>query len=419
MKTADCKKTLYLECYSGISGDMAVGAMLDLGADRDVLETVLKNLNVDGFRTEIKSVSKSGIVACDFDVILDEDNHDHDNEYLYGDKVPEAKHHHHRHLNDIISIIENSKMTDSAKALAVKIFRILADSESKVHGVEPEKVHFHEVGAVDSIVDIVSFAVCFDNLGFTDVIVPSLNEGTGSIRCQHGVIPVPVPAVSNIVSDYKIAMKIMNVSGEYVTPTGAAIVAAIRTSDKLPESMTIEKIGVGAGKRITERSGIVRAMIISESDNSTHTIWKLECNIDDCSGEAFGFTLDKLMSSGAKDANYMPVFMKKNRPAYLLTVICAESDIEKMENIIFEETTTIGIRRVMMKSTVLERSVVTVKTSLGAVRVKICDCVSNVRYYPEYDDVVKACKEHDLPYQTAYQIIQMDCIRYFEETKKK
>ncbi|SFH82709.1 hypothetical protein SAMN04487830_10988 [Pseudobutyrivibrio sp. OR37] len=273
-------KTLYLECNSGISGDMTVGALLDLGADRDVLDAVLKTVQAEGFEIKYSRVKRSGLDCQDFDVVLDKehDGHDHDMEYLYGhlhehEDSHEHHHHHgnhehehhhaHRGLKEITEIIDNAKMTDRAKDIAKRIFKILADAESKAHGVPVEEVHFHEVGAVDSIVDVIAIAVCIDNLDIDKVIVPKLYEGHGTVRCQHGILPVPVPAVTNIVADHQISLEIIDVKGELVTPTGAATVAALRTEDKLPKEFLIEKVGMGSGKRDYGLAGFVRAMIIS------------------------------------------------------------------------------------------------------------------------------------------------------------
>lgn len=268
-------KTLYLECTSGISGDMFAASLLDLGADQAILQKALESLPVQGFRTEITRVKKSGLDACDFNVILDEEheNHDHDMKYLYGAGAADTAangtksghpHHEHRGLAEILSIIEKADITEKAKKTASDIFCILAKAEAKVHGTDIEQVHFHEVGAVDSIVDIVAAAVCLDNLGATEVIVPVLYEGRGEVRCQHGVLPVPVPAVTEIVREHGIPLHIMEAKGEFVTPTGAAIVAAIRTKEELPKQFLIERTGLGAGKREHERSGILRAMVIRE-----------------------------------------------------------------------------------------------------------------------------------------------------------
>ncbi|SHI55574.1 hypothetical protein SAMN02745751_00568 [Dethiosulfatibacter aminovorans DSM 17477] len=447
-------KKLYLECYAGISGDMMVASLLDLGADKDVLEKALKSLPINGFDIKISRVVKVGLDMCDFDVILDNkhENHDHDMEYLHGDRYHkhdrnhehphdhdhnhshdhehthdhdhdhnhshENEHEHphshdhehghshdHRGLPDILDIIDRTEITDNAKSIAVKTFEIIARAEAKAHGLEIDKVHFHEVGAVDSIVDIVSVAVCLDNLAIEEVVVPVMYEGKGFVRCQHGVIPIPGPAVSNIASENGLALHIMDVEGEFITPTGAAIVAAIKTSDALPRQFSIKKIGMGAGKRNYERASILRAMLIEDESKEKDIIYKLESNIDDCTGEALGYTMDKLFEAGARDVNYMSVFMKKNRPAYQLNVICKEEDIDKLEKIIFEETTSIGIRRQKMERSILKRNIKTINTSMGDVDVKVCELDYGMRFYPEYSSVIELCKKHNMPYQEVYNMI--------------
>ena len=462
-------KTLYLECYSGISGDMTVAALLDLGADRSVLDRVLKSLKVSGFETKISRVVKSGIDACDFDVVLDKEheNHDHDMEYLHGhhhkghennhfydhnhvheDKAEhfhshEHNHahgagsaqdrHHHEHcgIKEITYIIEHSAMTENAKKIALRIFEILAEAESKAHNVPVDQVHFHEVGAVDSVVDIVSVAVCLDDLDVTEVIVPVLCEGRGTVRCQHGILPIPVPAVANIVNANHLYLKMTEIEGELVTPTGAAIVAAVKTKDKLPETFEIQKIGIGAGKRQYECPGILRAMIISQSaetdeakaqseefknpeignnpkaenQETKDTIIKMETNIDDCSGEVLGFVMERLMKAGARDVHYVPVFMKKNRPAWVLNVICKEEDIETLQNIIFEETTTIGIRYSRMERTILPRETRTLSTPWGEVQVKVCTLNGKEQLYPEYESVAQLSREKEIPFAEIYRYI--------------
>ncbi len=301
-------RTLYLECYSGISGDMMAAALLDLGADQQALKDALESLPLEGFRIEIGRVKKSGLDACDFAVILDSahENHDHDMEYLHGHgTVHSHSHkgsHEHRGMKEILHIIDNGAMTREAKAIAKRIFGILAQAEAKAHGVPLEEVHFHEVGAVDSIVDIISVAVCLDNLGITECIVPVLYEGCGTIRCQHGILPVPVPAVANIASEHNLDLCITESKGEFVTPTGAAIVAAIRTAKELPEKFSLRKIGIGAGKREYDRPGILRAMLIEgQASYGRDCIWKLETNMDDCTGEALGYVMDRLFEAGARD----------------------------------------------------------------------------------------------------------------------
>lgn len=419
--------TLYLECYSGISGDMTVAALLDLGADRDILENTLKSLPLTGYRTEITKVKKSGIEACDFHVILDKEheNHDHDMEYLHGhshcknenhsqehihEESSHKEHSHdhlHRGIKEIKEIINAGNLTERARNLAIKIFSILAEAEAAAHNVSVEEVHFHEVGAVDSIVDIVAAAVCFDNLNITEVIIPELWEGRGTVRCQHGILPVPVPAVLNVVAQNGLKIKVTDVKGELVTPTGAAIAAAVRTKERLPERFSVIKTGIGAGKREYDCPGILRAMVIeeeAEQEKKEDTICKLEANIDDCTGEALGYAMKLLMEAGARDVYYVPVFMKKNRPAWILSALCKEEDRENLEQIIFRETTTIGIRRTAMKRTVLERELRKIDTSFGKVLVKICRDGNAVYFYPEYESLAELCKKTGISYQEAYEI---------------
>jgi uncharacterized protein (TIGR00299 family) protein len=419
---------------------------LDLGADESHLRAVLGSLPVSGFEVEISRVKKSGLDMCDFNVKLDSahENHDHDMEYLHGSsdsnsetcKIDTAadehtadsehksseiqnyhndgvdihthsrdnlnggsNHHEHRNLAEILRIIEKTNMSDNAKNIATKIFNILAKAEAKAHGTDIENVHFHEVGAVDSIVDIVAAAVCLDDLNITDVYVPFLCEGRGTVRCQHGILPIPVPAVANIVQENQLQLKITDVEGELVTPTGAALVAAVRTKDTLPEVFTIKKVGMGAGKRNYERPSILRAMLIeAENRQNSDFIYKLETNIDDSTGEMLGYVMDLLLENGARDVNYTPVYMKKNRPAYLLTVICEQEDATALEEIIFRETTTIGIRRVKMERTVLARSEETVDTKIGKLRVKRCTLPDGtIRNYPEYESAVELAEKNNLP----------------------
>lgn len=425
------KQKLYLECYSGISGDMTVAALLDLGADKEVLNEALNSLSISGqFQTKISRVSKAGLDACDFDVILDHENHDHDMQYLHGHTYAHEHthdhehthshghdhehHHHHEHrgLIEIQGIIRCSKMTDRAKELAEKIFDILANAEAKAHGKPKTEVHFHEVGAVDSIVDIVSVAICLDNLGIDEVIIPTLYEGCGTVRCQHGVLPIPVPAVANIVNAENLTLHITETEGEFVTPTGAAIAAAIRTADKLPENFRILRTGIGAGKRNYERPSLLRAMLIEEQDNQEvekDEIVKMESNIDDCTGEALGYTMEKLMEAGARDVHYFPVFMKKNRPGYQLNVICKENQIAQLQKIIFEETTSIGIRIQHMERSVLPRRIEIRDTSMGEVQVKICTLPSGERMYPEHESIAKICKESGRSWQEVYRQIVEEC----------
>jgi hypothetical protein len=363
---------------------------------------------------------------CDFNVKLDKEheNHDYDMEYLYGhehdhEHVNEHEHthdhehdhehthiHEHRGLLEIQHIIEETEMSVRAKELSLRIFNILAQAEAKAHGVEINDVHFHEVGAIDSIVDIISAAVCLDNLDITHVIVPYMCEGKGTVRCQHGILSIPVPAVANIVQMNDLQLQLIDIMGELVTPTGAAIVAAIKTSDKLPEKFKITKIGMGAGKRNYERPSILRAMIIeSQNEKAGDYIYKLETNIDDCTGEILGFVMGLLLENGARDVYYTPIYMKKNRPAYMLTVICSEDNVKTLEDIIFKETTTIGIRRIKMERTVLERKQKTANLSIGELNIKKCTLPDGtVRKYPEYESLAKLARENDISIQDVISI---------------
>lgn len=518
-------KILYLECYSGISGDMTVAALIDLGADQRVLRKGLESLNVEGYTLEIGRKEKNSIDACDFNVILEhaeeyehihqhdstdthghihyheaqnayetihnhknshkyvhtgenehdhtndhkhdhthvdihehghlhDHTHDHEHDHTHGhehdhthehshshkdDSTPILLgHHDHRNLATINEIIEHSSITDQAKTIAKRIFYIVAAAEAKAHGKPIEEVHFHEVGAIDSIVDIVATAICLDNLGIKEVVISKLYEGTGFINCQHGLLPIPVPAVINIATEHQLPLHITSVKGELVTPTGAAIAAAIRTRDALPVEMKVLKVGLGAGKRnYAGASGLLRTLLIEDtsrqsfhnnvnigdstnlsieksqivqsslsSNTSTDHVWILEANIDDCSGESLGYAMELLLKSGAKDVYYTPIFMKKNRPAYLLGVLCSYDKIEVLEEIIFTHTTTIGIRKSQAERTVLNRVIKTVATPYGDALVKVCIYHEKTFFYPEFESVKKLCEISGKDYMTLYREIQ-------------
>lgn len=502
---------LYLECASGISGDMLVAALIDLGVDQDMLMKALDSIPVDGYEVVISRAKKSALDVCDFDVRLDavHENHDHDMSYLHGVKKydhdghnhnhhehgecsddhhehsehshdhghsehsdnhhghskhshdhhdhsghahdhpghdghshdhhsHEAAHdyshpgyeahahhnhqhgehdhaHHHRGMKEITAIINQTAITAGAKQLALRIFEILAQAEAKAHGTTIQEVHFHEVGAVDSIVDIIAAAVCLDSLAVDEVIIPVLYEGMGTVRCQHGILPIPVPAVANITAAHNIKLHITSCQGELVTPTGAAIAAAVRTSETLPAQFRVLGVGLGGGKRTYECPGFLRAMLIEETvktDETKDFVYVIETNIDDCTGEALGYAMDQLLEHGAKDVSYQPIFMKKNRPAYLLTVICDEAHLSVMEAIIFRETTAIGVRKTRMERTILKRELKTMKTSLGEVQVKLCvlpGAADVLRIYPEHDSIAALCRRHGKSYQDICQLVMREC----------
>lgn len=495
-KNAGQQRILYLECASGISGDMTVAALLDLGADEEKLRAALASLPLEGYRIQLSRVKKAGLDACDFAVLLDaaHENHDHDMAYLHGDMhvhndgghdhdghmhshdasdgghghshthdgshgddghshthdgshgddghshARGGHHHEHRGLPEIREIIAAGELTPGARELSYRIFDILADAEAKAHGVAREQVHFHEVGAVDSIVDIVAAAVCLDDLAPGRIVVSPLSEGTGTVRCQHGVLPIPVPAVANIVSAHGLTIHGTGVMGELVTPTGAAIAAAVlQTHNSLPDDYVIRGVGIGAGKREYATAGILRAMWIEAAGQTPDSadakktgyahgtgpadetggaaaadrIVKLEANIDDATGEELGYCMDVLQAAGARDVSFMPLYMKKNRPAYELRVICAPEDVTRLEEIIFRQTTTIGIRRAVMERTVMERTCRTVETPYGAAQVKLCRHGDVKKIYPEYESVAALCRAGGRDFGEVYQVI-VNCARKCE-----
>ena len=455
------KKILYLECNSGISGDMTVGALLDLGADREVLLKALESLNVDGYHLHFGRTKKNGIDAFDFHVHLDDEynhvghdhshdddqphshdhshgedhphghehshnedqfhshdhshgeDHPHGHEYSHNEDQPhshdyghDANHNHvHRNIQDIYEIIDRLDSGDNAKNMAKRMFDIVAVAESKAHAIPVHEVHFHEVGAIDSIVDIISTAVCMDNLDLTEVVVSPLAEGFGSVRCQHGVIPVPVPATVNIVSEYGLKLRFTDNNGEMVTPTGAAIAAGLRSRTDLPDSFQVLKIGMGAGKKDFKQANILRAMILLQEEPE-EKMWVLEANIDDCSGEVLGFAMESLLEAGASDVWNTPIYMKKTRPAYMISVLCKDHMIKVMEDLLFLQTTTIGVRRHSVERTILDRENKVVETEWGDVEVKVCAWKDRSFCYPEYEGVRKICKQTGMDFQTVYDRVR-------------
>ena len=269
---------LYLECYSGISGDMVVASLIDLGVDLKYLKEALESVPIYGYTIKISKVKKNGVEACDFNVIIDEG------------------HHVHRNLNDVFMIIKESKITLNAKKLAMKIFYIEAEAEAKAQGVEIEQENFDEFGVVELIIYIVAVAVCLDYLNINDAVISEIYEGKGHVECQEGGVPIPVPAVTNMVLKYKMPIKITSNDGEMITATGMAIASAIKTKEALPESYVIKAIGVGAGKKDYNNSNILRAYLIQEAERQqVEKILSLEINIDDCSGETIGYTMKKFI----------------------------------------------------------------------------------------------------------------------------
>ena len=440
------KNTLYLECRSGISGDMTVAALLDLGATEENLRRTLAKLPVDGYEIKVQRLRKNGLDVCDFDVILeDEADHKHLQEKMNGHVQAEhghvhghvdgnnmhvhehEKHHEHIHerregrecehdhegahththvhrtWKDIEQLLETADLKPRVLELSRQMFRTVAEAEGKAHGCPPEQVHFHEVGAVDSIVDIVGTAACLEELGVEKVLVSDLWEGSGHVHCQHGVLPVPVPAVLEIAAAHGLTLRQTEQQGEMVTPTGAAIAAL--SEGRQPSRFRVKRAGLGAGKKEFPKANILRAMLIEEEPEGE--LWLLESNIDDCPGEVMGYAMDCLLEAGARDVFFTPIFMKKNRPAYKLSVLCDEEHIREMDEILFRETTTIGVRRCHVERDVLERRFAEVETELGAAKVKICALPDGAEvFYPEYESVKELAKRSGKSYREVYRVVK-------------
>ncbi len=407
---------LYFDCASGISGDMTIGALLDLGADRNKLLRAVESLGIDGYELKFDRVKKNGIDAFSFDVMLTQH---HAAGHHGGEHIKAGHHvgedgghgdsgHGHRHLSDIIAIIDRGSLTPRAAELSKKMFEIVAAAEAKAHGADISQVHFHEVGAVDSIIDIVGTAVCIDDLDPECIIVSALSEGQGYVNCAHGTLPVPVPATANIAAAHGLKLRITETQGEMVTPTGAAIAAALSSGRELPGEFTIERIGIGAGTREYENPNVLRVMLLRPAANSADTVTVLETNIDDCTPEAMGFVMDALLNAGARDVYFTGIQMKKSRPGVLLTVICTPEDREKMENIIFTHTTTIGIRYGEVKRSVLHREKIEFDTELGRAGGKVISGRGVRRFVPEYGDVSRIAREKDMAFDTVYTAVKRE-----------
>lgn len=433
-------KTLYLECSSGVSGDMLVASLLDLGASREALMDALRSLPEQDFDVSIERVQRSGIDCCAFSATYEEPEPPAADEDGKSDKPRKGKRgkgkkskeadaaadapasqsgetgrwYVGRSLDEILSVIEGAQLDERARAIATRTFEILAQAGTKAHGVPTAQVRLYETGSIEAIVEVVAAAACLVDLDVTDVVVTELCDGGGTIHCTQGVLPVPVPAVTAIAIEHNLPLRLVPVHGELVTPTGAALVAATRTSGKLPERFAVRGMGIGAGSReLAGSTGIVRAMVVEESSAPLHdAVCQLECDIDDATGEMLGNVLEELMAAGAREAHCIPLFTKKNRPAYQLQVICGEEDVPRMERLVFEETTTIGVRRCRMERTVLPRTERAVWTELGEIAVKSVILPSGeTRLYPEHDSVAQAARDRGVSYQQAYRCCLAACTR--------
>jgi pyridinium-3,5-bisthiocarboxylic acid mononucleotide nickel chelatase len=436
----------YLDCFSGISGDMFLGALVDAGVPAKVFEDAVEALGV-GARLEISKVDRSGITATKVDVLVDGEkdaprtadapaphlhshSHIHTHSHHHEPGVGAAhnpRHQHGRGLREIREIIGHAALSESAKKTAIAIFEKLGAAESKIHNVPIDQIHFHEVGAVDALVDIACAAVGAEALGIDEIVCSPLNVGGGTVQCAHGTFPVPAPATVELLKGVPVYSS--GIQAELVTPTGAAIVAVLANRFTAFPQMRIEKTGYGAGTRDFPRFPNVLRITVGEttadlsSDENVRatpveedTICVLEANLDDLSPQVFGYVMERLFEAGALDVFATPIQMKKNRPGSLLTVLAKPQDAEKLTNIIFAETTTLGIRRREEKRQVLARRWETVQTQWGTVRMKIANMNGTVsNYAPEFEDCRRIASEHRVPLK---QVMQ-EAVQLYLQTQKR
>jgi pyridinium-3,5-bisthiocarboxylic acid mononucleotide nickel chelatase len=436
----------YLECFSGISGDMFLGALVDAGVSPRLLEDTVAALGLRA-KLEISRVVRSGISATKVDVWVEgekdmpreeywakqnaahaaapalieasghhehphEHGHSHSHEHTHshtsaGEHAPHTHGHTHRGLNEIRKIISAAPISAQAKKTATSVFEALGAAEAKIHNVPVEEIHFHEVGAVDAIVDIVCAAVGAEALAVAEFVCSPVNVGGGTVHCAHGTFPVPAPATLELLREAPVYSS--GVQAELVTPTGAAIVKTlVRRFEAFPP-MQVERAGYGAGSRDFEHNPNVVRLVIGEAAKpldkvNSETISMLEANIDDLNPQVFGYVLDRLLQEGALDVFGVPVQMKKNRPGTLLSVLCKSEDASKLTQLIFAETTTLGVRQRQEVRQTLARRWENVRTQWGEVRIKIASMNGTVtNYAPEYEDCRRIAAEHHVPLKTVMQ----------------
>lgn len=385
-------KILYYDCFAGISGDMNLGAMIDLGVDADYLKTELEKLNIDGFHLEIKTDLRKGITGTKADVIIENQENEK-----------------HRHLRHVEEIVNGSSLPEKVKRNALKIFDLIAEAEAKVHNISKQKVHFHEVGALDSIADIVGAAICLDYLKVDKVVASPIQLGGGTVKCAHGIMPVPAPATALIVEGLPVKTGLVNY--EATTPTGAAILAAMVDEFSANIPYPIVKTAYGLGTRDGEVANVLRVYLLeteagTSSDVETVDASLLACNIDDMNPEHYDFLLEQLLAAGASDAWLTPIIMKKSRPAVTLSVLCGSEKTAIQKELIFTHSTSLGIRETELRKHMLRREEETVSTSLGDVRVKKSFYKGRcVQAKAETDDCKILAKAHGLSLKEVESII--------------
>jgi pyridinium-3,5-bisthiocarboxylic acid mononucleotide nickel chelatase len=380
MKTA---RIAYFDCFSGISGDMALAALVDAGADLRAIEAELRKLGLEGWSILAEQVKRGAIVARHV-------------------KVASSEGHHHRGLSVILGRIDKAGIAPRAAERARRIFTRLAEAEAKVHNLPLEEVHFHEVGAVDSIVDIVGAALGFELLGIDEFACSALDVGAGQVQTAHGLLPVPAPATAELLRGAP--MYTSGISRELVTPTGAAIATTLSTRYAQIPEMTLRAVGYGAGSAdFPEKANVLRILIGENATSEAGEHWDapvsvIETNLDDMSPQIYGYFVEQALAAGALDVFSTAVQMKKNRPGVLLTILCESAHTAKMMDLVFRETTTIGVRTYDVRRKVLDREVVRVETQFGEVRVKISRMNGSVlNATPEYDDCQRLAAEKGIP----------------------
>ncbi|MBU3143183.1 nickel pincer cofactor biosynthesis protein LarC [Clostridium sp. CF012] len=408
-------KILYYDCFSGISGDMNLGALLDLGVDDKYLIEELDKLRLDGYEIRVSRGIRKGIEGTKVDVMLQEHKHEHSHDenedrHSHGHMSNNHNHHDQRNLKDIEGIIDCSELSSNVKELSKKMFMKVAEAEAKVHGKPLYEVHFHEVGAVDSIVDIVGAAICISYLNVDKIMSSSVELGGGFVKCAHGIIPVPAPATVEILKG--IPVKLGAVPFETTTPTGAAILAVNVCEFKDNNSFTVNKIGYGIGNRDTEIPNVLRVMLVEENNlSNTNKVENVdsvfqeivECNIDDMNPESYEYIIDKLFNEGALDVYLTPIIMKKGRPSVKISVLCKETKLEKMKEVLFRETTTFGVRSFKVNKAMLERKFIKVNTSYGEVTVKEAYYKGKkIKSKLEYEECKKIAQSMGIPISKVY-----------------
>jgi uncharacterized protein (TIGR00299 family) protein len=412
-------KTLYLDIFSGISGDMFLGAMIDLGVDATALEAELAKLNLDGYQLHVFRKTKANIEGVKFDVHLlpvKGGEHSHEHGHSHSHSHDDNGHSHERNFADIQSLISASALSDWVKEKSIAVFRRVAVAEGKVHGMPPDEVHFHEVGAVDSIIDIVGGCIALELLGKPRVLAAPVTEGTGWVDCAHGRFPVPTAATLEILGARGVIVNQCDEPHELVTPTGAALLAEFVESFELMRGVTPERIGYGLGTRdMNTRPNVLRA-VLGQAEAATEakpldwerdTVTVIETNLDDINAEHLGHFVETALEAGALDVFHTPIQMKKNRPGVMLTVLCAEADADRFSEMILRETTALGVRRHAAERRKLRREVVTVETPLGQVRVKLGRLNGElVQAAPEYESCRDVAAKAGVPLKAVYAAAQ-------------